>query len=317
MLRRWWRIHPLGTLGTGGVLLTLLELDRLGAPPPDGWRSHREVALSLLNGLPGSRFETDTAFDVLSGVTGLIGPLLGLADPGAEALAIQAGDHLLGRQLDGGGWPQSSAVAVRNELLPLTGFSHGTAGMASALCALHRRTREPRFLAGALRAIAYERACFDAERRNWPYYLSSNTDPVFMATWCHGAPGIALSRLCFLGTPFEDERLTRELKVALETTSETTLSQDHLCCGTMGLVTILRLASQRLGEPHWHEAADRLETEAISRVQRSGHFRAFGTRDGSLVMPGSMTGLSGIGLALLHSAPADACLAQLLTAGLW
>jgi lantibiotic modifying enzyme len=135
--------------------------------------------------------------------------------------------------------------------------------------------------------------------------------------WCHGAPGIALSRLCLHGTALENEALERELEVALDTTAKTALAQDHLCCGTMGLATILRLASQRLGESRWQAAADRLESGALARAECNGYFRAFGTRGGSLVLPGSMTGLSGIGLALLHSAPAEVCLAQLLTAGLW
>src|SRR5438270_801706 len=83
---------------------------------------------------------------------------------------------------------------------PLTGFSHGTAGISWALLELAAKTGEQRFQAAALSGIAYERALFSASAGNWPDLRVPDTDAnpepgVFPVAWCHGAPGIGLARL--------------------------------------------------------------------------------------------------------------------------
>jgi hypothetical protein len=52
-------------------------------------------------------------------------------------------------------------------------------------------------------ALAYERACYDRKRQNWPDYRAAAGAenpgrPTFAVHWCNGAPGIALARLAAL-----------------------------------------------------------------------------------------------------------------------
>src|ERR671915_222589 len=89
------------------------------------------------------------------------------------------------------GWNNEGAITR-----PLTGFSHGTAGIAWALLELAALTGEEHFRKAALDAIAYERDLFSPEAGNWPH-LGDDNNP-FWVTWCHGAPGIGLARLCSL-----------------------------------------------------------------------------------------------------------------------
>ena len=76
---------------------------------------------------------------------------------------------------------------------PLTGFSHGAAGMAWALLELTTITGEERFRTTALAAITYERSLFSPEAGNW----RDNREPMankgqepFMTVWRHGAQGL-------------------------------------------------------------------------------------------------------------------------------
>src|SRR5205085_438597 len=101
--------------------------------------------------------------------------------PQILATAVQCGDLLLARArpmppspspLPPGGrgegegavgwdWPYPSCG-------PLTGYSHGAAGIAWALLELAARAGADRFRPAALGAIAYERSLFSAEAGNWP-----------------------------------------------------------------------------------------------------------------------------------------------------
>ena len=216
----------------------------------------------------------------------------------------------------------------------LLGFSHGTAGFAAALARLHACTGLQRFQRGAAAALAYERGRFNAERGNWPDYRGVTTTPQksevqnVMTTWCHGAPGIALARACLWGTDLWDAQCLEEVEIALTTTASTTTTDlDHLCCGTMGLMAVLEL----LGDGPWdldpevrhhcHTAAQGHRHQALQRCGESEQdiirLRCLSTTDGSLLVPGFFTGLSGMGLALLQDAGSQRMLALLLSAGLW
>ena len=85
---------------------------------------------------------------------------------------------------------------------PLSGLAHGASGIAWVLFELAELSGEKRFSKVALQAFKYEEALFVPERRNWPDLreINERSQPddghgMFMAGWCHGAPGIALTRL--------------------------------------------------------------------------------------------------------------------------
>jgi Lanthionine synthetase C-like protein/HopA1 effector protein family len=137
--------------------------------------------------------------DLLSGVAGQILGLLILAEylsePALNDKAFEFGEQLLLRachQQTGWSW----ANAMIESSCDLTGLSHGTAGVAFALVALGRATGTLKFLSAAREAIAYEDAAFSEQHSNWPDYRSAGLGRVkYSSYWCHGAPGVILSRL--------------------------------------------------------------------------------------------------------------------------
>jgi type 2 lantibiotic biosynthesis protein LanM len=188
--------------GWGGIIYTLTQLSALWDEPE--LLNQAESLVALLPPL----ITEDEQFDIISGAAGCIGSLINLyrckPSPSILATAIQCGDRLIAKAQpmeQGIGWKLKNAGTQ-----PLTGFSHGAAGIAWALLELSALTGEERFRTAALDAIAYERSLFCPEVGNWPD-LRNFTDTVLkqkdkqqtcMTAWCHGAPGIGLARLCSL-----------------------------------------------------------------------------------------------------------------------
>ena len=310
--RRWWRDQPLGLSGCGGILLAL-EL-----------QGEQAITNSLVAAALPRFINADQQLDVIGGCAGLIGSLLRLGTESALQLALCAGDQLISHQNEAG------ALSSSKREQGLLGFSHGVAGYAAALAHLHKVSNEERYRTAAIAALAYERAQFNPDVGNWPDYRSSykepdSKQPDFMVSWCHGAPGIALGRACLWGTSLWDEECTEEIAVGLQTTATSqALQADHLCCGSMGLMVLLEMLSSGPWSiddqlrSHCQDVAAQYRLQALNRCSAEQiELRCFGTKEGSLALPGFFTGLSGMGLALLEDDQSRAAVSQLISAGLW
>lgn len=193
------RVPDLALLG--GQLGTAIALQR-AADLLDEPALRRALRAWLDRSLPGAA--RAGGFDLAAGLAGRV---LGLArlgrDGGGErciATAARCADTLIAsaqRAPDGLCWAQAEGQP------PLLGYAHGTAGAAHALLELYALTGEVHHRQAAERAIAYEQARFDPVARDWPDLrrrgnradLPQPARPRFSNSWCHGAPGIALSRL--------------------------------------------------------------------------------------------------------------------------
>jgi type 2 lantibiotic biosynthesis protein LanM len=304
-LRAWWNDRPLGLAGSGGELLAALLLRRT-VPVVD---EALHVGLdALINAADPDRLSADDDTDIVFGCAGLIGPLLMIGTPAADALARTAGMRIAERQHSDGGWVVPS-VSDR----ALTGFSHGASGRAAALAVLAAAMSDDDVLhEAAARALKFERAQFDTSRGNWPDHREpvDGGDPAFMLSWCHGAPGIALGRLCMQGTPLWDAGVEDDLACALAATTALSPIDDSLCCGRFGRASILRLAADRHDAARWLADAEHLESHAFAGLRSESGF-TFGD------VYGLFQGVSGVGLALLDGLPGEETgLRTVLSAGL-
>jgi len=258
---------------------------------------------------------------VIGGISGLLGPLLRVGDRRALDLATVCGDRLLELQQDNGGWSVGAVSSLRRP--PLTGFSHGAAGMAAALAGLAQATGAQRFADAAQRAVAYERSVFDAERGNWPDFRSNNDANEFMLSWCHGAPGILLSRLVLEASGLGDAVMEAERQVARQSTlamlDEIAATRHdyaaHLCCGALGLTSLLQVDAQVSGAP-LSPRVSAAESKVISNAIANGGYTFFSVDTGSLNLPGLYTGKAGVALALLEAANGQQSMPAVLSAGL-
>ena len=314
-LFRLVRDLPYGISGSGGILLVLQLLQSAGL------EAAGPLAEQLIDQLRPERLLTDEGVDVIGGVTGLIGPLQLAGTPRAQELAVVCGERLLSLQLESGGWPASAAAGHRKP--PLTGFSHGAAGMAAALARLFSATGQGRFAEGAARAIGYERSVFVAERGNWPDFRSNNEADEFMLSWCHGAPGILLSRHAIKEAGLADESSESELQMARTSTlavlaNNSGASLDiaaHLCCGVLGLTSLLRFDARASGLK-LDSAVASAESTLMARARAGAGYTFFSVDNGSLSLPGLFTGKAGAALALLEASESLLWLPAVLSAGL-
>jgi lantibiotic biosynthesis protein len=266
-------------------------------------------ARALLSRLP-SVIPGDLTADPLSGGTGAIAPLLALAELLEQStlrrLALELGECTAAaatRGPDGWSWPPA-IEAVR----PLTGMSHGAAGIGHALLELGVATGRSDLLEAAHGAFAYEDRWYRPAEENWPDFRDADADALCCAAWCHGAPGIALSRIRAVELGFEQYRPGAE--AALRTTRAALADRDgwvdgdwSLCHGLGGLTEVLRTAEEAPNQDAAAEAAERF----------GGEIEAWpcGVRRGS--NPSLMLGLAGIGYCYLGLA--DSTLPPILLTG--
>jgi lantibiotic modifying enzyme len=209
--------------------------------------------------------------------------------------AVLCGRHIPARPHSPGGETADWRSAFAR---PLTGFSHGAAGIAYALLRLHAASGEPAFRETAQRGLEYEDALFDGERRNWPD-LRGEEGVSFPCQWCHGAAGIGLARLAALDV-LDNAQVRADIDAALSTVAAwPDADPDHLCCGNAGRLLTLDFGGRVLGDPALRSLARR---RAAAWLEKAGE-----GLDG-FILPGSdpvfrlglFQGLPGIGYALLH-----------------
>jgi len=304
---------PPGRLGgyfeTGGMIYALTHLAVL-------WENESLIddAKLIASQLP-SLIAGDRMLDVLGGCAGCIPALAALnsisPSDGLLETAVLCGERLLREQL-----PQTTGAAWKSQLecsRPLTGFSHGAAGIAWALLKLSAWSGESRFRLGAQAAVAYERSTFVPSDCNWPdYRLWEGANPTeSTVAWCHGAPGIGLARMDNLD--LMDDRETRdEIGKALEKTLGAGFGLSHhcLCHGDLGNLDVLLVAAQKLDAGGWSDAWSRRASEITSGIAERGVLCGPET----LSSLGLMCGLAGVGYGVLRIASAGKVPSVLLLA---
>lgn len=233
--------------GVGGLVYGLTRIS--------GWLDEPQIleeACLAAETISKESIERDERLDVMLGSAGAILGLLSLWKATARDRWIEeagwCANHLLKHREACNGhaaWKTCGAPQ------PLTGYAHGAAGIAHALLMLFKQSGETELMSAAREAIAYESSVFCADVNNWPDFRPWASPPQagqFMTAWCHGAPGIGLSRTAVLGLGM-DSQAVRDIENAAACVMATPLGgADHLCCGTMGHVEFLVSAGHYLNQ---------------------------------------------------------------------
>jgi lantibiotic biosynthesis protein len=208
-------------------------------------------------------------------------------------------------------WIAEEATGLRFPT-PLGGYSHGTAGIATALFEAFQVTKSSVYRTTARAATAYDDSLFDPEVRNWRdarfVSTSSNTSNSFPVAWCHGAAGITLARI--RAAQIDQDR-AEQYNASILAGSETTASflrsalerptQDcTLCHGIAGLADIIRVAGSYLPSECFSDVLAIAICHLVSTIKKAGTCTS-GLLDGR-PHPSLMLGDAGIALQLLREA---------------
>jgi len=284
-------------------------------------RSLLQEAEDLVKYLP-ELIEKDEKYNLMDGAAGCLASLLSLYSvaPSEQTLQVArlCGEHLLVHSQIR---PEGPVWEVQQQEGPLSGFSHGVAGIAWSLLRLAEASGEKRFHAAAEAALDYEHSVFSGgqdnsfEGRN----RSDNTDqqanqdesavreeaPAGMS-WSSGAPAIALGRLVSL-SDLDNATMRAELDIALETTlaqgfryPDKRVGPNHsLAYGDCGNLEIVLVATRELGTAQLREALERQTEQLLESIQQRGWLMAVPF---NVPTPGLMLGLPGMGYQCLRLA---------------
>jgi lantibiotic biosynthesis protein len=250
-----------------------------------------------------------TWLDVISGCAGAIQVLLDIAHRYDAAdlrdAAIEHGQMLL-RQASkwdaGWSWDTLPGTCEKH----LLGYGHGAGGIGCALLELWKATGEHEYQEAAQQAFRYERAHFSAEHHNWPDLRSAesygvpSSQTVFAMAWCHGAPGIGLSRLRAHELLPDDREIFQELSEAVQTTATACsmpLSSGgnlSLCHGLGGNADLLIAVADSLDRIDFRQAAEAAGQHAIAQIATHDMPWPCGVNGGGET-PNLMLGTAGIG----------------------
>lgn len=249
-----------------------------------------------------NKIEKDKDYDILIGSSGLILHLLNLykvtSDDCYLILAQKCASHLLDNtaQID------ENCIGWKSEIAsyPLAGFAHGVSGVIFSLAQLHRVKPSREYISCIEKAINYETLLYNPKTKNWSdkrlssegkTYDELNIMPV---AWCHGAPGILLSRLLIKDIDMSSnihEQINQDIETALYTTMHRGFGRSHsLCHGDLGNIEILNLAAKMLNKPEIYDFTASYMNKIIDDLLHEDWIVGISYKDS----PGLMLGLSGI-----------------------
>jgi lantibiotic biosynthesis protein len=291
--------------GTAGIAWSLRELSKI-CDRPD-WS---DEGLQLMRTIPQDAEPWN--LDIMSGMAGAVLGLLMLVHTGRERsmldFAVNLGRKILAaanRHRFGWSWETLPESSSRD----LTGLSHGASGISLALLELGRATEESAFITAAERGFEYEDHWFEPDNGNWPDFRTNpgkprSSKPVYEVAWCHGAPGIGLSRLrAYQLIGNEKYRLSAE--AAIGTTYRSAVSSTSgqgnfcLCHGQSGNADLFLCADHVFREEKYRTLAEQIGQRGLEAYDEIGVPWPCGVQGGGET-PGLMLGLAGIGYFYLR-----------------
>ena len=294
--------------GTVGIALVCMEVGRvMGSQKLIDW------GLGQLTSLREEKPDA-AAVDLVGGSAGTVQALsyaarrfartelVETAHAYATAIAGQAE-----KSDDGVSWNTMPGQSTHN----LLGYAHGAAGIGCALFDIGALADDSSLIGTAREAFRYERAHYREANSNWPDYRlmepgAPPAEPSFMMAWCHGAPGIGLSRVRAWELMPGDAPVARDLERSLQATVNSFAtpmipgqSNFCLCHGAAGNAELLIESAEVLSHPEYQEAARTVGINGINTFHAQGLPWPCGVMGGGET-PNLMLGLAGIGYFYLR-----------------
>lgn len=288
------QMHCTGALvGEGSIVLSYILLYQITQKKE--FLIYAEKHCEILERLIWS----DTEYDLLSGNAGTIIVLVKLYQITEREkwmlLSKKIGEDLWGKAVKTDkicGWiPQRLKT-------PLAGMAHGNSGFIMAYAYLLEQTKDRRYVKRIQALLRYEDFLFSEKLGNWKDLRDESRSAIgdiCANAWCHGAPGILLSRIkLFEQEEFhEDMLIIRDIKRSAHSLFQNSYRRGAcLCHGMAGNYRVMKKYADAFGM-----------TETEKKVQKMVFLQLLDTMETDTLPqeqynPGLMTGVSGIGALL-------------------
>ncbi|MCR6097295.1 type 2 lantipeptide synthetase LanM [Salipaludibacillus agaradhaerens] len=254
-------------------------------------KKYKELSLELTDKIT-VLIEQDKEFDIIGGAAGAITVLISCYDWTRDDVflktAAQCSEHIMNNAVDIN-QNEISWIGVAEQ--PLTGYSHGNAGIIYSLSLLNNYLKDETISKVIMKGMNYENNQMIQD--NW-IDRRKPVEEAATSAWCHGSPGILLSRLGLAGS--------HENKISQQAESDMNMARDNifydgfgrehsLCHGDIGNAAILIAYGRETNQPDVVEMAQNLMLESLQIGEEKGYKCGVGRE---VETPNLMVGMAGI-----------------------
>lgn len=238
--------------------------------------------------------------DYMAGKLGLVSVLRGISNDFVDNNILQ--DYLTKYHKDIlKNW--NNYISQRDKAL--IGFAHGISALINhlALCLSSNENADVISIDRLLSKVwEYDRSCKISESYTWADNRYLDIRPV-NRSWCHGLPGIGISRLSLLNIDHYKKEALEDIRFILQTISKEnkTAGFHHLCCGECGEIDFL-IESSKISffSPTSNELLNSRVLALLNQLESGHFFYGIVGKIDSFMAPDLYQGIAGIGYTLLR-----------------
>ena len=306
--------------GRIGTVYTLIKAYKLANN-----ESAIQDALSLLDDIKTTFNNDKICCDFLNGISGTLLGLLHIFDILKQDFIKEHIAHYASLLIEninvreyGFFWDKTARMSK-----PWCGFSHGPSGVAFVFLELGTYFNDDFFYSIAKKGIEYEDHFYSPIHNNWPdfrkgfydtvskdkhikQFVSGNYNyfeaPSYMKAWCHGSPGVGLTRLK-AHKVFEEEKYSEEILKSIDSVLNSTNNPPlsaTLCHGILGNSALFLEFHKQTKDPKYLQYFLDDCQKAIRLKQKEGFYRS-GLNDYKHESLNLFLGICGIGYSFLQA----------------
>lgn len=187
-----------------------------------------------------------TQYDFMSGLAGLVLFIVQCKKIGERDrtdILMMCADRLTTLETEKGGiaywtYNEGNDIIGRKKMV-LGGFAHGSSSMSLAMFLLYKHLGDSKYYEVYRQSLLHDRSFYSEQIKGWIDGRNPEV-PVDSGSWCHGAAGIALSRLILMSMGCQDPYLRKELEVAVGQIRKRIGYNLSVCHGSMGNLEVLQ-----------------------------------------------------------------------------
>lgn len=194
-------------------------------------------------------------------------------------------------------WSYSDGYGDSRNELELGGFAHGSSSAAAILYEAYKYTNKDYILSLAKEALHHDRSFFSPEIKGWIDGRNPE-QKIDGGSWCHGAAGVAVSRLLLYNHLHNDELILDELKMSFNQMEKVMGLNICICHGMAGNLEVMWCISNIINNRYYTRTVENWLYTLVDRVLNNDSLICGDDSDKELY--GLFMGLSGLGYQFLR-----------------